>query len=241
MKRMFPEMYDRPDNWMPAPAICYWIFGFACIPVWLPMITAGLWGSAQVNAWVDVVYHTINALVVFAMFRSYAVESFLNVQMDKGKFLKTVGLASLVASGLVLGMYFLLGPVLWDVFPIQVMTVAAAPGVLVSELPVLGILCNVVLVPIAIVGLLYVPGFAPLCCRKPLLGYLLLPLVVLGPTVFEILWRGMSDYVIPTYILYLPIHFIACWTYQKADTVWAPIATLAIFNLVTSLLCLFPI
>ena len=241
MKRLFPEMNDRPDKWMSAPIFGYWILGFACIPVWLPMITAGLWGSAQVNSWVDVIYHTFNAVIVVWMLKSYAVDSFLEVQLETGKFFKTVGIAALIMLTLALELYFLFGPALGEVFPIQVMSVATTPSVLANQLPVLGILCNVVFCPIAVVGLLYVPCFAPMCCRKTWLGYLVIPLMALAPTVFEILWRGVSDYVIPTYILYLPIHFIACWTYQKANTVWAPLATLAIFNLGTSILALLPI
>ena len=55
----------------------------------------------------------------------------------------------------------------------------------------------------------------------------------------DILWRGDAQLQIPLFLLNLPIHLIACWSYQKADTVWAPLATLSIFNLVTSLLNIF--
>ena len=58
------------------------------------------------------------------------------------------------------------------------------------------------------------------------------------PLIFDILWRGNAEYVVVAFVLQLPMHWIACWTYQKADTVWAPIAALAIFNLGTSLMAL---
>lgn len=237
MGPIFPPMNDRPEKWMPAVLVAYWILAFAVIPVWLPMITAGLWGSAQFNSWVDVIYHAVNAVVVAGILKDYAWESLLEVQLDPKKFLKTVGTAVLIM--LAIAILLVPGDYLGQVYPIQPMTIAAMPGVMVKQLPVIGTLCNAVFAPISVTGLLYAAGFAPMCCRKTWLGYLVLPLVLLGPVIFEILWRGLSDYVIPTYLLHLPMHLIACWSYQKADTVWAPLATLSVFNLVTSLINLY--
>lgn len=239
MGSVFPPMNDRPEKWMPAVLVAYWILAFAVIPVWLPMITAGLWGSAQFNSWVDVIYHGVNAVVVAGILKDYALEALLEVQLDPKKFMKTVGTAVLMMVPIAL--FLVPDGYLGEVYPIQSMTVAAAPGVMVQQLPVIGTLCNTVLAPISVTGLLYAAGFAPMCCRKTWLGYLALPVVLLGPVAFEILWRGLSDYVIPTYLLHLPMHFIACWSYQKADTVWAPVATLAIFNLLISILILLPL
>ena len=93
--------------------------------------------------------------------------------------------------------------------------------------------------PIAVVGLFYTVGFAPLCCRKAWLGYLVVTGLLVIPSVFDIFWRGEPELVLSMFILRLPMHWIACWTYQKADTVWAPLATLSVFNLVTSVICVF--
>ena len=172
------------------------------------------------------------------MLKTSAWESFLNVQIAPGKFVKTVGVAVLLMLALLLGQYALLGEHLWELYPLQEMTIAAAPGRMIYELPVIGILCHTVLIPISVTGLFYAPGFAPMCCRKTWLGYLILPLILLAPVVFEILWRGVSAYVIPRYLFQLPMHLIACWAYQKADTVWASAATLALFNLGTSIIFL---
>ena len=98
-----------------------------------------------------------------------------------------------------------------------------------------GTLCHTLITPIAVVGLFYVVGFAPMCCRKPWLGYLAVTILLMLPAAFDILWRGGAALVIATYILNLPMHLIACWSYQKADTVWAPLTVLSIFNLITSL------
>ena len=241
MKRIFPEMNDRPGNWMPAVLVAYWIFAFAIIPVWLPMITEGFWGSAQFNSWVDVIYHAVNAAVIVAILKEYAVESLLEVQLDPKKFVKTVGIAVMIMVSIAPVLLVASGVLMGEVYPIQSMTVAAAPGVMVEQLPVIGTLCNAVFTPISVTGLIYAAGFAPMCCRRTWLGYLTLPLVLLGPVVFEIMWRGLSDYVIPTYLLQLPMHYIACWAYQKADTVWAPVTTLALFNLLVSIIILIPL
>ena len=106
MKQLFPEMYDRPDKWMPVPAMAYWIFAFLILPTWLPLIADGLFNDLVGASWVDIALHIINALVVFAMYRSYAVESFLNVQLDTKKFFIAVGGASLIAVCLSVWMYF---------------------------------------------------------------------------------------------------------------------------------------
>ena len=81
-------------------------------------------------------------------------------------------------------------------------------------------------------------GFAPVCRRSRWLGYLVVTVVLALPCAFDILWRGETDFMVALFILRLPMHWIACWTYQKADTVWAPVATLTVFNLGTSLMAL---
>ena len=235
MKRIFPPMNDRPEKWLPAAALGYWIFAFWFNPFWLPLIGAGFW-DRQSGPWLDIVYHAVNAVAVVAIFKGYARDSFLEVQLDPPKFLKTVGMALLLMLVLAVAMYFYPVYKVLNAYPICEMGVAVAPGVMVENVPVVGTLCQVLLAPIAVVGLFYVVGFAPACCYKPWLGYLTVTLLLLLPPAFDILWRGDTDLVISTYLLQLPIHWIACWSYQKADTVWAPLATLSVFNLVTSLL-----
>ena len=239
MKRLFPPMYDRPENWMPAAALAYWVFAFPIIPTFLSLISDGLWGELEYNSWLDIVYHAINAGVMAAMFRTYAVESFLNVQLDTKKFFKTVGIALLVMLTIALRLYFIPVPMVVDAYPINEMFLSITAGLMVDQLPVYGTLCHVLITPIAVVGLFYVPVFAPMCCRKTWLGYLSLTVMLAIPTALDILWRGQAELAIPIFLLNLPMHLVACWTYQKADTVWAPLATLATFNLVTSVISIY--
>ena len=240
MKRLFPDMYDRPGNWMPAVAIGYWLFAFWFNPFWLPFVGDGFWDDPRTASWLDIVYHIINAVAIVAIFKNYALESFFNVQLDTKKFFKTVGVAALVMLALATELYLSPVPMVADAYPISEMSgIAVTPGLMVSAQPVFGTLCHVLITPIAVAGLFYVPVFAPMCCRKPWLGYVMVTLALAIPSAFDILWRGQVDMVIPLFLLNLPIHLIACWSYQKTDTVWAPIATLSIFNLFTSLMSIF--
>ena len=239
MKRVFPPMNDRPEAFMPFATLAYWIFAFVLIPLFLPMIGDGLWGDHKFSSWLDFVYHAINALAVGLMLKTYFVDSFLNVQLDTGKFFNTVGVALSLMLPLAGALYFFRVPVVMDAYPINEMGVAVSSGVMVEQLPVFGTLCHVLFTPITVVGLFYTVAFAPACCHKPWLGYLAVTALLMLPPAFDILWRGETEYVVNLVLLQLPVHLIACWSYQKADTVWAPLATLSVFNLVTSLINLY--
>ena len=224
---------------MPFAILAYWIFAFVLIPLFLPMIGDGLWGNRQFSSWLDFVYHAINALAVGAMLRTYFGDSFLNVQLDTSKFFNTVGVALSLMLPLAGLLHFLRIPVVVDAYPINEMGVAVSSGVMVAELPVFGTLCHVLFTPVTVVGLFYTVAFAPACCYKPWLGYLAVTALLMLPPAFDILWRGEAEYVMQVFLLQLPMHLIACWSYQKADTVWAPLATLSIFNLITSVLGMY--
>lgn len=235
MKQLFPPMYDRPENFMPFAAFGYWIFAFVLIPLFMPLIGDGFWGNLKFASWLDFAYHTLNALVIAGMFRTYFGDSFLNVQLDRSKFLKTVAIALMLMLILVFLVYFF-NPAAVDAYPINELGVAISSGLMVETLPLFGTLCHTLITPVAVVGLFYTVGFAPMCCRKPWLGYLMVTVLLLLPPAFDILWRGNGEYVITVFLLQLPMHLIACWAYQMADSVWAPLVTLASFNLITSLI-----
>ena len=111
MKRVFPPMNDRPEAFMPFATLAYWIFAFVLIPLFLPMIGDGLWGDHKFSSWLDFVYHAINALAVGLMLKTYFVDSFLNVQLDTGKFFNTVGVALSLMLPLAGALYFFRVPV----------------------------------------------------------------------------------------------------------------------------------
>ena len=238
MKRFFPSMHDRPEKWMPAALVAYWPLAFMVLPAILPLLATGLLEDNQVSAWIDIVYHAINAFVVVIMLRSYFVDSFLNVQLETRNFLITVGIALLMMLVLPLVLCLGLNIDVFSAYPIKEMNMLGTAGFMVESLPLFGTLCHTLLTPITVVGLFYAAGFAPLSCRKGWLGYLVLPLMILIPNMLDAWARGYMGFWLANFLLQLPIHWIACWSYQKTDTVWAPLVTLSAFNLLTSLLCL---
>ena len=238
MKRFFPIMNDEPEKGMHFALLAYWIFAFWFVPFWIPLVADGYWDNHPVVSWFEILYHAINAVVVVLMLKQYLVDSFLNVQLDLRKFLLTVGPAALAALALAAAAYYFFGPWVVNFFPVSEMTIALTSGYMVEVNPIFGTVCHSLLVPFTVVGLFYVTGFATVCRRNRWLGYLVVTVALALPCAFNILWRGQTDYVIHTYLIQLPVHLLACWTYQKADTVWAPIATLAVFNLGTSIMAL---
>ena len=73
-----------------------------------------------------------------------------------------------------------------------------------------------------------------MCYKKPWLAYLCIAVITLIPPVVDILWRGEATLVLSVYLIRLPIHLLACWSYQKTDNVWTPLVSLVITNLLTS-------
>ena len=146
--------------------------------------------------------------------------------------------SALVMLTLAFALYSFLGAVVVNVYPLSEMTVALTSGYLVEIQPLFGTLSYSLFTPFVVVGLFYVSGFAPVCRRSHWLGYVVVTALLALPVAFDILWRGEAETNLFLFLLHLPMHWIACWSYQKADTVWAPITTLAIFNLGASLIAL---
>lgn len=241
MKRIFPEMTDRPEKGMFLPVVTYGFFAYIILPVLVAILGLDVWEDTVTISWLELIYHLINAGMAVIMFKSYLGESFFNVQIYTKRFVKTVALATLVMLSWALVLLFDFGIETMDAYPINELSITVTSGLMVQELPVWGTLLHTLAAPFAIAGLFYATGFAPLNCHKPWLGYLIIPIMLVVPGLLDINWRGGAELVMGMYFLRLPIHLVACWAYQKADTIWAPIACLAIFNLATSILCILPL
>lgn len=236
MKDFFPLMNDDTEKGMHFALFAYWVFAFGVLPSWMPLFADGFWDNFPVTSWFEIGYHVLNAVVVAIMLKSYLADSLLTVQLDPKRFFVIVGSAVAVMLVMAAALFGLAGDVIVDFYPLGEMNVFFTLGYMAQLQPVFGTICCSVFVPFAVVGLFYASGFAPMCRRSHWLGYVVVTVVLVLPCVFDILWRGGADFTIPIFIMQLPMHWVACWTYQKADTVWAPVATLAIFNLGTSLM-----
>lgn len=238
MKRFFPIMNDAPEKGMHFALLAYWLIAFEVVPTFIPLLSDGYWNNLPVISWFEIAYHVLNGVVILIMLKPYLADSFLNVQLDPKRFFMIVGLSALVMLVLAAGVHYFMGRMAVDFYPVTERIVALTSGLMVQNRPIFGTICCSLFTPFAVVGLFYVSVFAPVCRHNGWLGYIVVAVFMAVPSVLEILWRGNGVYTGLTFLLQLPMHWIACWTYQKADTVWAPVATLAVFNLGTSIMVL---
>lgn len=241
MKRMFPEMNECLSWGYVVCTMAWGIFAFWLLPFFLTLVSAGSGENMTVIAWIECVYYLINALVISRVLKEALSDGFLFVWTDKKEILGT-GLTAFGA--MVVYILLIAQPLsnyvfkqhLLDVLPISELSASMTPGFMVYNIPIPGIICMTVLVPFTVTGLFYATGFAPVCCRNRWLGYLTVAGVLLLPALFNILWRGNGEFVLYEYLIRLPIHWIACWAYQKTDNIWMPIFSLAAVNFATSLM-----
>ena len=101
--------------------------------------------------------------------------------------------------------------------------------------PIIGTIVLSVFAPFSICILFYCLGFAPVCNKKPWLAYLCVVGLTLIPPIINILWRDEVVLSLCGFLVQLPIHLLACWSYQKTDNVWTPILSLSVTNLMLSI------
>lgn len=107
---------------------------------------------------------------------------------------------------------------------------------LMAAQPLYGTLCLVLLTPITVSCLFYASLFAPVCTSRPRLAY---PVIAIAPVLAHLLlvfslWSMPQQMTI--FVLQIPVHLIACWSYQKTDTIWTLILTHMLSNMVFALL-----
>jgi len=245
MNEIFPSMYSKPEKIQIFALIPCWIFIFLLFPMYLPYIGFGLWDQAESGSWIEIGYHVVNCGVLLFVMREYLKEEWFMVTTDFRYYIKYVALTV----GLIVGMESLLFGALYlygyelsymsEFLPITEMFVSQTPLLLISTQPIFGTITLSVFSPISICILFYCFCFAPVCNNKPLFAYLSVAAVSLIPPILNIIWRGDAEVFLYAYLIQLPIHLFACWSYQKTDNVWTPIVSLGILNLLTSVILMF--
>ncbi len=240
MKKHFPPMLNCMRKGYVFCIFVYWILGIVLFPMYMPFIANGLWDNLAAISWVEIVYHAINAVVMILAMQEHLSDAFFEVRYNAKGILKTVA----VALGLMLAWTaictLLFGlSLMIDMFPVAEFTVALTAGFLVENNPFFGAVCMTLLVPFGVCGLFYASGFCTVAYKNTKLAYPVVAVLLLLPHLFDILWRGQTFDVLFTYVLQLPIHLFACWSYQKTDCVWTPIFALSAFNLLASAVCAF--
>lgn len=243
MKTMFPQMTDCPEEHAIAHSILYDLFAFVFVPYIMYWMVWGMNQEYLALTFIELVYHGINFLVAVFLFWRYLADSFSIFLANTKECLITVFIGILIIVGLGVSVF-----VLGTSTPYRLSNLAAHAALPLSEMdlqllsssslyysPLFSTVCLTLCIPVTVGCLYYATGFAPACGNITWLGYLLAALIPALPRLINALtfWDPAEELVI--YLCQLPIHLVACWTYQKTDTVWTPILTLAISNLLACL------
>ena len=247
MKQLFPDMYERPDNRTIVGGITHFGMAFIVLPFLLALLMQGSFQNTAILCGVEIFYHAVNFVVTICIFRKYLAEAWFIFPIDRKKILAAAGIALLI----ILILVFALGFFAWihgdflaafatlSMLPLAETDLFALSSDIVYLSPIPGTICMVLLVPFTTSCLLYATGFAPVCCNRPGLAYLVVILILAVPRCCNAfsLWDFQSELML--FLFQLPIHLLACWAYQKSDNIWAPIFTLSAANLISSLLIVF--
>lgn len=242
MSKLFPAMTSKPEKIQIFSLIPCWLWVFVLFPMFLPFVGLGLWKQHEISVWLDIVYHAANGAFLLMIISGYLKEDWFMVSTDVRYYLKHVALTVgmiLVVEFLLLDTLYICGfdiTLLMEYLPVTEMSVSHTPSYLVSLQPIFGTVALTVFTPISVCALFYCLGFAPVCYRKPWLAYLCVAVITLIPSLIDLLWRGNGSFELYGYIVRLPIHLLACWSYQKTDNVWTPLITIAMANLLISVI-----
>jgi hypothetical protein len=244
MNKIFPSMTSKPEKIQIFALIPCWIFVFVLLPMYMPFLGFGLWEQWELSVWLEIGYHVANGIVMLVLMFSYLKEEWFMVTTDVGHYLKHVMLTVGLIVGVELIWLFVLSLFGFNIdnmlkcLPVVEMSVSHTPLFVIDLEPIFGTVALSIFAPISICALYYCFAFAPICYHKPWLAYLCVAVVTLIPPIIDILWRGEAAFVLSGYLVGLPIHLLACWSYQKTDNVWTPMISLSITNLLTSVILL---
>ena len=237
-------MYSKPEKIQIFAIIPCWFWVFVLLPMFMPFLGFGLWEQWETSVWLEIVYHVANGILFLLIILSYLKDEWVMMTTDVSHYLKHVALTVALILGaelVLLGGLYISGfdiTKMLENLPVTEMSVSHTPLFVIDLEPVFGTLVMSVFAPISICVLFYCLGFAPICYKRPWLAYLCIVIITLIPPAIDILWRGIAELVLYGYLVRLPIHLLACWSYQKTDNVWTPMISLSTTNLLTSVILL---
>lgn len=245
MSKLFPAMNSKPENAQVVSIIPCWLCAFVLIPMFIPVLAIGLWDDYELSVWFEIAYHILNGIGMLWVIRNYLKDEWFMVTIDVPHYLKhialTVGLI-FVAEIIWLGAMYFYGfeiGYLLECLPVVEMSVSHTPAFALNLKPIFGTIAMSLFAPISVCALFYCLGFATVCNKKPWLAYLSIVIITLLPPVFDIIWRDNALFVLCGYFVRLPVHLLACWSYQKTNNVWTPMISLAVTNLLICILFQF--
>lgn len=235
---------DYPERGSVFASLFYGIVSFAVGPFMLTFFGFGLQLDLSARIWIQFFYHLANALVVIYIFKEHLKDTFIYVQTEPRKFIARVAdgvVLVLMAAAVVYGIgYKLENPfVMQGVLPTKEKDLFVLPSVMLAQQPIIGVLCMVLVTPFSTTLLYYATAFASTCSHNPIRAYIQMVFLLVIPGIVNGLTFWPMEEELILFAAQLPIHLLACRTYQKADSVWAPIATHMVVNLIACIALLF--
>lgn len=241
MSKYTAYMTDCPETVSIYASVSYGFISFGLAPFLLSFFGFGFDMDLNLQIALQLIYYVINFLVSVFLFFPYLKESFFWVTSETGKFIKNVCISAAFILGFgivttIAGILINSPIVAFSALPTAEVTLFAIPSAVIEVQPILGTLCMVLLTPFSTSLLYYATGFARTCGDSPVRAYFQIPLITAVPHIVNALtfWVWSEELIL--FLLHLPIHLIACRVYQKTDTIWAPIVTHMIANLITCVL-----
>lgn len=240
MYKYFPTLTERPEVNNSIAALVYQVVAYYSLPFLLLLLLQGSQDHMEIVAGVELAYHVFNFFVALFIFREYLTDTWADFRYGYQKLMKTVSLSTGMIVLLAIVLYALFGfsrdnafLIAYGTLPLTEVDLFMLPSNVVATYPLLGTLCLGFLTPVAISCLYYGAVFAPICYTRPLLAYLAMAVFLAFPRYCNAatFWDSEQQWIL--YFTQLPLHLIACWSYQKTDSIWAPILTHWIVNLLS--------
>lgn len=246
MKKHFPLMMNAPEKGIGFAAFIYGVLCFFSVPFLILLFMHQLLNDPIILSWIEIGYPVFNFFILIPMYRQYLSDSLFEARIDWKRIAEIVAICAIVIVGLFVGLVQLfplvaseeLLLVLNNMVPVTEMDLFWTSGSVVATFPLWGTLCMVLIVPFVTVLIYYASFFASICCDRPWVAYLVVIVVTALPRIANATTFWAPEPQMILYFTRLPIHLLSCWTFQKTDNVWTPIALHMVVNLVSSLLFL---
>lgn len=238
----FPYMLYYPGGKRIVRTLSCAFFTVLVIPLLLNFMTVDAWEDPETLCRVEFFAQLGNGALILFMMRYHLLNAFLQFRTNLKHCLGVAfgcALLGILAGGALLAVSVAckeptLRMVAFDAIPLHSHIVLLSPGNLLFENPVFGLVCSVLLAPAVISCLYYVCVFAPVSGDRPRLAYLVVAFILLIPHLVNLFLFSPPAYELGLYAAQLVVHLIVCWGYQRTDTVYTPIVSLTVINLVGS-------
>ena len=241
MNDCFPEMMDKPDGYMAGASLAYILAMFLILPFFLLVFVMDVFQSETAQLWLELAFHGLSFGLCVRLFRSHFSDSTRYAQQNPKKFLAVTAVCLALSLGVIVG-YFLvfrsIRPVndlvefgFYYTVPLTEKNFVTYPLNMLMTNPALTFLCMAVFTPVSISCLYYGSCFAQVCYRNPWLAYPAVAALLFLPRLINCFtFRWINEMELILYLTQLPLHLIACYAYQRTESIWSPILIHSVVN-----------